>query len=94
MKRAMAVACAAAAMFIGGCTSYYKVTDLSNGKIYYTTDLSHKSSGAASLKDARTGNKVSVQNSEIAQISKEEFDVARFNKTEEKQNTSTANPFK
>jgi methionyl-tRNA synthetase len=56
-----------------GCTSYYKVTDPTTGKVYYTTEL-RKSDGAATLKDARTGNTVTVQNSEVATIKKEEFE--------------------
>ena len=56
------------------CTTYYKVTDPTTGKVYYTTELKHKDSGAATLKDARTGNKVSLQNSEIEQVKKEEFE--------------------
>ena len=58
----------------GGCTTYYKVTDPTTGRAYYTTELQHKNSGAAALKDARTGNKVNLQNSEVQTISKEEFE--------------------
>jgi len=58
----------------GGCTTYYKVTDPTTGRAYYTTELQHKNSGAATLKDARTGNKVNLQNSEVQTISKEEFE--------------------
>ena len=61
-------------VFLGGCTTYYKVTDPTTGKVYYTTELKHKSSGAATLKDARTGNKISLQNSEVQKVKKEEFE--------------------
>ena len=57
-----------------GCTSYYKVTDPTTGRVYYTTALNQRSSGAATLTDARTGNKVSLQNSEVEKIKKEEFE--------------------
>jgi hypothetical protein len=59
---------------LAGCTSYYKVHDPTTGKDYYTTDLQKKSSGASTLKDARTGNTVNLQNSEIEEIKKEEFE--------------------
>ena len=54
-----------ALLCVGGCTNYYKVTDPTTGRVYYTTELEHKNSGAATLKDARTGNKVNLQNSEV-----------------------------
>jgi hypothetical protein len=58
---------------LGGCTSYYKVTDPHSNKVYYTTDLKQNDSGSTTLKDARTGNMVTVQNSEVEKINKEEF---------------------
>jgi hypothetical protein len=58
----------------GGCTNYYKVHDPTTGRDYYTTELTHQNSGAATLKDARTGNKVNLQNSEVSKISKEQFE--------------------
>ena len=72
-KRTLA-AVGLALLCVGGCTTYYKVTDPTTGRAYYTTELQHKNSGAATLKDARTGNKVNLQNSEVQTISKEEFE--------------------
>jgi hypothetical protein len=72
-KRTLA-AVGLALLCAGGCTTYYKVTDPTTGRAYYTTELQHKNSGAATLKDARTGNKVNLQNSEVQTISKEEFE--------------------
>ena len=57
-----------------GCTKYYKVTDPTTGKVYYTTKMTQKSSGATTLTDARTGNKVSLQNSEVTEVKKEEYE--------------------
>ena len=76
-----------------GCTSYYRVTDPHTSKVYYTTKIDRKGSGAAMIKDGRTGNMVSIQNSEIEQISKEEYDAGRFTKTEEAEKPAP-NPFK
>jgi len=61
-----------------GCTNYYQVHDPTTGKNYYTTELRQMDSGATTLKDARTGNEVSVQNSEVKKISKEEFESGKF----------------
>ena len=63
----------------GGCgTDHYKVHDPTTGKDYYTTKVDRDKSGAATLKDGRTGNTVTVQNSEIAKVSKEEYDTGRY----------------
>jgi uncharacterized protein YceK len=61
-------------ILLGGCTSYYKVTDPTTGKSYYTTEVKQRSNGSATLKDARTGSTVNVQNSEVQTIKKEEFE--------------------
>src|SRR4051794_16663119 len=69
----LGVLCAA-----GGCTSYYKVHDPTSGKDYYTNEVKQESSGAASLKDARTGDQVVIQNSEVAKISEEQFKTGMY----------------
>jgi hypothetical protein len=83
-----------AAAVAGGCTSYYKVTDPSTGKIYYTTELQHRSNGTATLKDGRTGNKVTLTNSEISKVSKQEYDSGRYASTAEPTEKPAPNPFK
>ena len=75
-----------ALLLTGGCATYYKVTDPTTGKTYYTTKLEHKNSGATKLVDARTGSTVSLQNSEISKVSKEEFETGK--------NTAPAEPEK
>jgi hypothetical protein len=56
-----------------GCTSYYKVTDPSTDKVYYTNKVKYKGSGAVELEDAKSGAKVVLPASEVQQIKKEEF---------------------
>ena len=56
-----------------GCASYYKVTDPTSGKIYYTKYIAYARSGALKLKDARTESLVIIQNSEVKKISKEDY---------------------
>lgn len=58
---------------LAGCTNYYQVTDTSNGKQYFTTQVNHKS-GATMFKDGKTGNQLTIQNTEVKTIKKEEFD--------------------
>ena len=75
MGRTIRIGVLSAAMLMAtGCTTYYKVTDPTTGRVYYTTKMTHKSSGAATLVDARTGNKVSLQNSEVEKVKKAEYE--------------------
>jgi hypothetical protein len=80
-------------LLLGGCTSYYKVTDPTTGKAYYTTELTQKGNGSATLKDGRTGNTVNIQNSEISKISKDEYAAGRYTAPAEPEKAA-ANPFK
>jgi hypothetical protein len=61
-----------------GCTNYYKVTDPSTGKVYYTTNLDQRGNGAATLTDARTGETVNIQNSEISKINEKQFEAGKY----------------
>src|SRR5215469_4348184 len=60
-----------------GCTSYYRVTDPTTDKVYYTTELK-QDSGATTIKDGRTGDMVTLQNVQVRKISKEDYDVGRL----------------
>ena len=62
-------------LICSGC-SYYKVTDPTSGKVYYTeSGKIHRSgfSGAIKLTDAKSGQVVTIQNSEVAKITEAEF---------------------
>ena len=78
MRRRSCAATQRLATSLAGCTSYYKVTDPTTGRVYYTTELKQKGSGAATLKDARTGNTVTVQSSEVQKIEKKEFEQGKY----------------
>jgi hypothetical protein len=72
MKRA-AVLLVVGSLFLAGCTKYYAVTDPTTKKVYYTTKLDENKSGSTTFKDAKTGQTVTVQNTEVKQIKKDEF---------------------
>lgn len=59
-----------------GCTSYYIVKDPSSGKAFYTTDLDQTRGGAVVLRDEKTGATVTLQNSEVKEVSKDEYKAA------------------
>ena len=73
IRQAFCVMAGAILFTAGGCTKYYEVTDPSTGKVYYTTSLDERSGGAVALRDANTGANVTVQNSEVRQISEEAY---------------------
>jgi hypothetical protein len=58
---------------IAGCGSYYQVRDPASDSLYYTTDIEKKREGAITFKDAKSGADVTLQNSEVKEISKDEF---------------------
>ncbi len=60
-------------LFVVGCTSYYKVTDLATKEVYYTTEVKYKDSGAADIKDGKTGSRLVLPSSKVEQISEEEY---------------------
>ena len=71
-RLAIGVACCLA-FLLAGCASYYKVTDPTSGKNYYSESVKEKSDGSVRFKDANTGANVTLQSSEVHEISKDEF---------------------
>jgi hypothetical protein len=62
---------------LAGCGSYYRVSDPSSGKEFYTTEVNDAGrGGAVRFKDARTGDVVTLQNSAVKEVSSEEFEKA------------------
>jgi hypothetical protein len=74
LKRfAQSCACLAMLLFAAGCTTYYRVTDQSTRRAYYTTDIDRTDSGAVRFYDEKSRASVTLQSSEIVEISKEAF---------------------
>jgi hypothetical protein len=61
-------------LLVTGCATYYKVTDPQSGRNYYTQEVNRERGGAASFTDAGSGSTVTIQNSEVKEISGDEFD--------------------
>ena len=78
MKMDRLLMCVVAGMIslTAACSHYYKVNDPAGSKEYYTTDVDEAKGGAIKIKDARTGAIVTLQSSEVKEISGEEFDKA------------------
>jgi len=64
-----------AGLLVAGCSStYYKVTDPNSGTAYYTQKVDTiMGTGAVKVKDARTGSVVTLQSSEVKEISEKEY---------------------
>ncbi len=60
-------------LLVGGCATYYKVTDPESGKEYYTQKIDNVRGGAVKMMDARTGSIITLQNSEVKEISEKEY---------------------
>ncbi len=58
------------------CSHYYKVSDPAGSKEYYTTDVNRAKGGAIEIKDEKTGATVTLQSSEVKEISADEFEKA------------------
>lgn len=61
------------ATFTTACSHYYAVRDPGGSKTYYTTDIDNTKAGAIKLKDQKSGSVVTLQSSEVKEISEEEF---------------------
>lgn len=61
---------------LAGCTTYYRVSDPAGSKEYYTTKIDKTKAGAITFKDEKTGAEVTLQSSEIKEISEDEYSVA------------------
>ena len=73
--RRFAQSCACLLMlFAAGCTTYYRVTDQSSRRAYYTTGIDRTDSGAVRFYDEKSRASVTLQSSEIVEISREAFD--------------------
>jgi len=59
-----------------GCTSYYRVSDPGGTKEYYTSDIDKSRSGSISFKDAKSGSTVTLQASDVKEISEDDFKAA------------------
>ena len=67
----------AVAVLVAGCASYYKVTDPSSGRTFYTEKVERdKGQTTIMFKDAKTGAEVTLPSSEVLEISSGEYEKA------------------
>jgi len=61
---------------LAGCGSYYRVNDPAGTREYYTTEIDKSKAGTITFKDEKSGSVVTLQSSEVKEISEEEFNAA------------------
>jgi hypothetical protein len=60
-----------------GCGgNYYRVNDPAGDRHYYTTSIDDSRTGSITFKDAKSGSVVTLQSSEVKEISEDEFKTA------------------
>ena len=72
---ALGILCVMAGL-LAGCGNYYRVNDPAGDRQYYTSDIEQTKTGAITFKDEKSGSVVTLQSSEIKEISKDEFKAA------------------
>jgi hypothetical protein len=74
IRSAQLWACLLMLLAAAGCTTYYRVSDQSSRRVYYTTDIDRSDSGAVQFHDAKSRARVTLQSSEIVEISRDAFE--------------------
>ena len=72
-KSAQWSACFLMLLGAAGCTTYYRVTDQPSRRVYYTTEIERTDSGAVQFYDVKSRARVTLQSSEIVEISKDAY---------------------
>jgi len=56
-----------------GCTSYYAITEPKTGKVYFTAEWETARGGTTRFVDAKSGAIVTIQESEIREVTEKVF---------------------
>jgi hypothetical protein len=62
-------------VLLSGCTTYYMVKDPASGTQYYTTKVK-SSHNAVLFTDAKTSAQVTLQSSQVLEITKDQYEAA------------------
>jgi hypothetical protein len=70
------IVCGMAGLLTACGGNYYRVNDPAAERHYYTTDIDHSRTGSITFKDEKGGSVVTLQSSEVKEISEDEFKTA------------------
>jgi hypothetical protein len=62
----------------GGCMTRYQIEDPVTGDVYDADDIEILAGGAVRFTDAQSATEVTVQNSDIKEISEDEYNIRRY----------------
>ena len=68
--------CGMVGLLVGCGGNYYRVNDPAGDRHYYTTEIEKTKAGAITFKDEKSGSEVTLQSSEVKEISEDEFEAA------------------
>ena len=72
----LGILCGMAGLLAGCGGNYYRVNDPAGERQYYTSDIEKTKAGAITFKDEKSGSVVTLQSSEVKEISEDEFKAA------------------
>lgn len=75
-KLAGLVSVALLAGILSGCTTYYEIKDPASSATYYTTKIKKEKSGTIMFTDEKTKGEITLQSSNIMEISSDAYDAA------------------
>ena len=75
-NNALWILCGIAGLLAGCGGDYYRVNDPAGDRQYYTTDIDQTKTGSITFKDEKSGSVVTLQSSEVKEITEEEFNAA------------------
>lgn len=58
---------------LSGCASYYRIVDPISQKVYFTQDIDNKGNGVIQFKDEASQSLVTLPQSEVIEISKDQY---------------------
>ena len=62
---------------LGGCSGPFKVTDPASGRVFYTKSVDQNSrAGYVEFTDAVSGSRVTLQSSEVKEVTSDEYNAA------------------
>ena len=73
---ALGILCGMAGTLAGCGGGYYRVNDPAGDRKYYTTDIDQTKTGAITFTDKKSGSVVTLQSSEVKEISEDEYKAA------------------
>ncbi len=73
---AFGILCGMAGLLASCGGGYYRVNDPAGDRQYYTSDIDKTKTGAITFKDERGGSVVTLESSEVEEISEDEFKAA------------------